>query len=54
VDELEEAESDEVESGEVDAAVVAVAPEDEADTPGMVRAPTVPNMPTPATAAKAT
>jgi hypothetical protein len=47
----------------VDVAAIAVAPdvadvadapaEDEADTPGMVRALTVPKMPTPATAAKA-
>jgi hypothetical protein len=34
--------------------VLAVAAEDEADTPGMVRAPTMPKTPTPATAAKAT
>jgi len=37
-----------------DVATLAVAPdEDEADTPGMVSALTVPKMPTPATAAKA-
>jgi hypothetical protein len=48
------AELDELESDEVDVAVLAVAPEeDEADTPGIVRALTVPKMPTPATAAKA-
>ena len=50
VDELDELESD-----EVDVATLAVAPdEDDADTPGMVSALTVPKMPTPATAAKAT
>gem|GEM_PF-3887448 len=39
----------------MDVAVLAVAPDDdEADTPGMVSALTVPKMPTPATAAKAT
>jgi len=39
---------------EVEVAALAVAPEeDEADTPGMVSALTVPKMPTPATAAKA-
>jgi len=39
---------------EVEVAVLAVAPEDEeAETPGIVNAPTVPNTPTPATAAKA-
>jgi hypothetical protein len=46
---------DELESDEVEVVALAVAPEDdEADTPGMVRAPTVAKMPTPATAAKAT
>jgi len=50
VDELDELESD-----GVDVAALAVAPdEDDADTPGMVSALTVPKMPTPATAAKAT
>ena len=39
---------------EVEVAALAVAPEEEeADTPGMVSALTVPKMPTPATAAKA-
>jgi hypothetical protein len=53
--EVELDELDEVESDEVDVAVLAVAPDDdEADTPGIVRALTVPKMPTPATAAKAT
>jgi hypothetical protein len=46
---------DELESDEVDVVALAVAPDDEeADTPGMVSALTVPKMPTPATAAKAT
>ena len=46
---------DELESDEVEVVALAVAPDDEeADTPGMVSALTVPKMPTPATAAKAT
>jgi hypothetical protein len=50
-----EAELDELESDEVEVVELAVAPVDEeADTPGMVRALTVPKMPTPAMAAKAT
>ena len=50
LDELEALESDVVE-----VVALAVAPaDDEADTPGMVMALTVPKMPTPATAAKAT
>jgi hypothetical protein len=53
VDELDEL--DELESDEVDVAALAVAPdEDDADTPGMVSALTVPKMPTPAIPAKAT
>jgi len=48
-------EVDELESDEVEVLALAVAPDDdEADTPGMVRALTVPKMPTPATAAKVT
>ncbi len=46
---------DELESDEVEVVALAVAPDDEeADTPGMVSALTVPKIPTPATAAKAT
>src|SRR6266852_6027909 len=45
----------ELESGGVDVVALAVAlDEDDAATPGMVSALTVPRMPTPATAAKAT
>jgi hypothetical protein len=49
------AELDELDSVGLEVVAVAVAAaDDEADTPGMVRALTVPKMPTPATAAKAT
>jgi len=48
---------DELEEAELDAAEVvvveAVPDDDEVEVPGMVSAPTVPKMPTPATAAKA-
>lgn len=53
-EELSEDELDVVEVEELAAAaVLAVFPEDDAETPGIVSAPTVPNTPTPAMAAKA-